>query len=231
VGLNRALVVTAALTAWSAGLHPGAALAQGVVESAHLSAEFSAQDRTALVRIEYRLSLEAPIDVDVQVLGFADATVSEFEIDGIGGATELVTLSGSRRSATIPASSLLTADVVRLTYLVRNAVEDDEGALHARIPVLSVSLPPTEAVSDLFSAELSVPPDWAVSEGFPTGLRRLEDGTYGTTLAVVPALVSVRARADGVWRPGLPLGLDLLAMVVLLAFGYQGWIHLRKVAA
>ena len=46
-------------------------------------------------------------------------------------------------------------------------------------------------------------------------------------LAVVPAVLSFRARSDGRWRPGLPALLDVAAVLLITAFSVFGWRHLR----
>jgi hypothetical protein len=44
-------------------------------------------------------------------------------------------------------------------------------------------------------------------------------------------MVSARGRTDGTWRLGLPLVIDLLTVVILLAFSFVGWRHLARIAA
>jgi hypothetical protein len=227
VGLKRLLAAAFALSVLA-----GQVRAQDQVRSAKLVADFSGQEGTAEVQIEYRLSLEGPGDIMVELLGFADANVSEFRVDGIEQPTTLIQVSGSRVGASVPVTPDASGieHVLALRYQVNDAVETTEDALRARIPVLSVSLPPVDGSSDVFRAEIRIPDTWAVSEGFPTGLRRSEDGSYTVSLPVVPALVSIRARSDGAWRPGLPLALDLVAVIFLIGFSYRGWRHLSEVA-
>lgn len=194
-------------------------------------ADLSGQGGTADVRIEYRLILASSGNVPIELLGFADAEVSEFLVDGIGPTT-LSPISGSRSGASVPVTIETpgTEHVLTLSYRVDGAVEVTGAVLRVRIPVMSVALPPVGGSSEVFRAELNLPDSWAVSEGFPTGLRRADDGSYAVSLPVVPALVSVRARSDGVWRPGVPLALDLVASIILIGFGILGWRHLSEVA-
>jgi hypothetical protein len=96
------------------------------------------------------------------------------------------------------------------------------------VPVLNVALPPEAASPGLFHAELRLPSGWRVAEGFPTGLRAAEAADVWTVeLAVVPAVVSLRARTDGRWRPALKDLLDVAALVLVAGFSLMGWRHLR----
>lgn len=103
--------------------------------------------------------------------------------------------------------------------------------VHARIPVLTG--PPVRAASggDAFDARLTVPAEWAVTEGFPSRLRRVDDGVWAVSLTVAPSVVGFRASTDGRWRPGFPLLVDLLTLVILAVFLVGGWRHLRRMAA
>ncbi len=114
-------------------------------------------------------------------------------------------------------------------YEVPAAVSGRGAAVRGHVPLLSLDLPPEAASPGLFRAEIHLPPGWTVTEGFPTGMTPAgAPGTYAVDLAVVPALIGFRARSDGAWRPGLPLALDVVALVALLAFSALGWRHLRE---
>jgi hypothetical protein len=76
-----------------------------------------------------------------------------------------------------------------------------------------------------------LPEGWSVTEGFPSGLARREDGAYAVALAVVPAVVTFRGRSDDRRPPGVPLLLSGLAGLILLGAGLAGWRHLRSIAA
>ncbi len=118
--------------------------------------------------------------------------------------------------------------VVATSYAVTGAVTEEGARVRGHIPVLSVDLPPEAATPGLFRAELRLPPDWRVAEGFPTGLDATgTPGVYAVDLAVVPAVLSFRARSDGRWRPGLPALLDVAAVLLVAAFSVVGWRHLR----
>ena len=140
--------------------------------------------------------------------------------------------TGSRRSATVGlgASVGVGRSSQTFEYRVDSAVREEAGALRAHVPVLSVSLPPATDSGDVFLAVVTVPENWSVVEGFPTGLRERERGVYDVALPVVPSVVSLRGRTDGAWRPGFNLIVDLLAVVILLAFGLVGWRHLRELS-
>ena len=112
-------------------------------------------------------------------------------------------------------------------YWVANAVERNGERVSVHIPVLVVALPPSEGGPDVFRAEVALPEVWAVSESFPTGLRADQGGVHSVELAVLPSVVSLRADADGRWRPGVPLAIDLAAGLILLVFAGFGWRHLR----
>jgi hypothetical protein len=111
------------------------------------------------------------------------------------------------------------------------AVRDESGALRARIPVLSVSLPPATDSGDVFWAAVTVPESWTVAEGFPTGFREREPGVFAVALPVVPSVVSLRGRTDGAWRPGVQLIVNLLVAAILVGFGLAGWRRFREGSA
>jgi hypothetical protein len=117
------------------------------------------------------------------------------------------------------------------SYVVNNARITRGETVRVHIPVLTVALPPLRDVGDVFHAEVLVPSYWSVTDGFPTALRSTADGMYAVDLAVAPSVISVRARTDGAWRPGLPVILDVLAGFILLAFVVIGWRHLHSVAS
>ena len=119
--------------------------------------------------------------------------------------------------------------VVELSYRVDGAVVDEGGRLRAWIPVLTG--PPAAAGAEGgFTARLRLPEGWMVSEGFPSGLRPDDDGSWSVGLQVAPSMVGFRGRSDGRWRPSLPLMVDLLTVLVLCGFSTVGWRHLSGVA-
>jgi len=108
---------------------------------------------------------------------------------------------------------------------------DAPDVIHARVPVLTG--PPVRAGSGgtAFEARLTVPEEWAVSEGFPSGLRRSEeDGVHLVSLTVAPSVIGFRASTDGRWRPGFPVLVDVLTVLILVCFLGAGWRHLRSMA-
>lgn len=213
-----------------------------MVRAARLTAEVGADGTDADVRVEYVLSgTDAAVEsLPLEVLGVGPASVDSVRVEGAGrvagpgGAIPLAPGSGSMRAATLPRSALaLAADgaTVTLTYRVTGAVERSGAAVRIRLPVLVVDLPPEQGGGPVFHASVRIPEGWSVSGGFPSGLAGTAEGAWETDLAVVPALVSLRGRSDGAWRPGLPEVLDVLALVVIFGFGLVGWRHLRDVAA
>lgn len=231
MGLNRWLTARAVATcAWGLLVaFPGTLQAQGVVRSAALTVDLTAGDGGAAVRLEYEMTLEDVAEaVTVELLVPEGIAVGDVFATG----RERVVLwpaSGVRRSAAV-AVERSAGNERRLVveYRVDGAVREEGGAVHVRIPVLSVSLPPTES-GDVLQASVRVPAAWSVSERFPTGLREAEQGVYEASLPVVPSVVSLRGRTDGKWRPGLGLILEVLTAVILVGFGTASWRNLAGV--
>jgi hypothetical protein len=171
--------------------------------------------------------------VGATVLDFGSARVSDLRTDD-GRRLSLMQGAGVSRGVVLPLGSPDAQGFVRIVteYDVPGAVSVEGGSLRVHVPVLTVDRPPGEAGPDVFAAELRVPPEWSITEGFPSGLAAgAEAGVYGVGLPVVPAVVSFRGRSDGAWRPGLSLALEVLAGAVLLGFSLTGWRHLRGAAA
>lgn len=221
----------AAVAALAAGVLVGGPLSGQSVHSARLVADLTAGDGSAQVSIEYELS-GPPADggVDASALDFGPETVRE-----VVGGEPLTPLSVARgvgtawatRLPAVPAGSSGVA-MARARYRVDAAAQVVDGVVRGRLPVLAARLLPERTRPELFQAEVRLPPEWVVTEGFPTGLTATgEPGVYRVTLPVVPSLVSFRARSDGAWRPGLPAVLDAMAVALLLAFSVVGWRHLR----
>ena len=206
---------------------------QASVRSARLFADLTAGDGSASVTVEYELIIDGDAaDVPVELLGFAAATVEDFNLSG-GDRVVLWPATGSRRSATVDlgASVGVGRSTLSFEYRVDSAIRAEAGALRAHMPVLSVSLPPATDSGDVFVAVVTLPESWSVVEAFPSGLLEREPGVYEVALPVVPSVVSLRGRTDGAWRPGSNLVVNLLSAVVLLAFGLVGWRHLRELSA
>jgi hypothetical protein len=205
------------------------------VQSARLYADLSPDDGGAEVRIEYVLEVHGTPELRFELLGFGSASADAFWLgeDRTGTRIELDPRTGSMRAADFTLSLAETSEPYHLVahYWIAEAVQLDGADVLVRVPVLSIAFPPVDGVSDLFRAELSLPLAWSVTEGFPTGLEANNEGVYTVSLPVVPSMVSARGRTDGMWRPGLPLLIDLLTAVVILAFSFLGWRHLARVAA
>lgn len=223
-GLLSLLVVAAPL--------PAAAQAP-VVRSARLMAEVSAGGTDAEVRIEYTVAggRQDAAPVRVELLGFGPAAVDSVRVEGQGRAIRLAPEAGSMRAGTFslpPARTDAEEVGVSLAYRVAGAVERSGPHVRVRVPVLVLDLPPAPGGGPVFHGSVRLPDTWSVSGAFPTGLAAGGEGSWEMDLSVVPALVSLRGRSDGAWRPGLPQALDALALVLLLGFGLVGWRHLRE---
>ena len=209
--------------------------AQTTVQSARLYADLNSDDGGAEIRIEYVLDVRGTPELQFELLGFGSASADGFWLgeERTGTRIELDPQTGSMRTATFTLTLADTSEPYRLVaqYWIAESVQLDGVDVLLRIPVLSIALPPDDGVPDLFQAELRLPPDWSISEGFPTGFEASEEGVYTVSLPVVPSMVSARGRTDGTWRPGLPLLIDMLTVGVLLAFGLVGWRHLSRVTA
>lgn len=227
----RTLGPAAALLVAASG---AAAQTTTTVRSARMVADLAPDDGAAEVRIEYVLDVAGPSELRFELLGFGDADAPGFWLGArdTGIPVTLERETGSMRSAEFTMSLAEGTEEHRFEvhYLIRDAVAREGESLVAHVPVLVVAAPPSPEVIPAFEVEVLVPEAWRVSEGFPSGLTRSEPGRWGVDLAVVPSVVSLRARADGVWRPGLPLLLDVLALGILLGFGWVGWRHLSAVA-
>lgn len=232
MGLTRAALLLALLPATTA-----AQTADWTVQSVRFEADLSRGDGGADVTVEYVLT---PPTVDAaraapvtfEMLGFGDAETDRFSTAD-GRAVVLWPTHGSHRAAALSAPDAVSGDAVPLVvrYRIDDAVTSDGGELVVRVPVLTG--PPTatgDGAGD-FGARVLLPDGWAVSEGFPSGLRAGEGGSWEVTLPTVPAMVGFRGRSDGAWRPGIPLLVDLVTLTILIVFSWFGWRHLRGVAA
>lgn len=197
------------------------------VAAARLSAAVDPATGRADVTIAYGVSDGAARSVRIEALDFGPAAVREVRLEGVGSPVVLDAESGRLRAAELPVAS--PGDSIVVSYTVDGAVQGEGADVRLRVPVVVVDFPPHTADGPVFHAVIDVPDGWAVSGSFPTGLSETADGTWEVDLAVVPSLVSLRARTDGIWRPGLPVVLDGLALVALLAFGLFGVRHLRGV--
>lgn len=161
--------------------------------------------------------------VPLALLGFQGATSRHVDVEGQAVPIVLWPVSGSRRVAAIRVPD---DGVLELNYTVANALEEDGPERSLRVPLLTGPIPAPDAAG--FEIEVRVPDDWRVQDAFPSRLRSA-DGRITGSLPVVPAVVLVRARTDGAWRPGLPDLVDLITLVVLAGFCLVGWRHLRSV--
>lgn len=226
-----------------AAVCPRAVSAQPVVRSISMVADLTAGDGTADVQVEMVLVPDGSAGLRLELLGFGDAVVESFRLLPDGPELHFDASSGSRAWTVIAPADFERSGITRVAvgeggaavrvnarYIVRNAVLHEGAAIHARVPVLTPALAPARESGDAFHAVVRLPPDWSLTESFPTRAVRRTDGEYDVTLAVAPAMLGIRARTDGVWRPGVPLVLDILAGVILLIFVAVGWRHLRAAA-
>ena len=229
------------------GLSAQVAAGWRVVRS-HVVADLTAGDGGAEVTIEYDLA-SAPGGqggsrgpeaggsglVSLELLGFDAANASDVRVSGPDVPERRVVLwptSGSHRTASVrlPDPDGDGRASLRATYRVEAAVSDLV-ALRGRVPILTGLAAAEQGGVEAFTAELRLPAEWRISEGFPSGLRRLESGVYTVGLPVVPSLIGFRASADGEWRPGVPLMVDVLTLTILLGFAGFGWRHLQGVVS
>jgi hypothetical protein len=207
---------------------------QETVRSVRLVADLTAVGGGGTVRMEYTLESGEPGSmIPATVLDFGPSAATNLRFGEARNAAPLRALTGVARGAEVgvePSSSPGTGRVV-IHYDLASPVTSEDGDLRGHVPVLSLDRPPTQPGPGVFTAELRLPPEWLVVEGFPTGLSATgKPGVYTVSLSVVPAVVSFRGRSDGRWRPGLPLGLEVLAGIAMVGFGLYGWRHLRRVA-
>jgi hypothetical protein len=229
--------------------------AQSAVRSVALFADMNTDDGSVDVRVEIDFMSDDTAGLRVELLGFANGTADGFRATADGPLIRFAERSGSREWVVLesrdfermgieridrdasPSGPRLGPDSARTywrlaaSYVVNNARITKGETVRVHIPVLTVALPPLRDVGDVFHAEVLVPSYWSVTDGFPTALRSTADGVYAVDLAVAPSVISVRARTDGAWRPGLPVILDVLAGLILLVFVVIGWRHLRSVAS
>lgn len=221
-------LVTLALLAWA----PPAG-AQGTVQQARLQADLTGASGEATVRVEYLLGGVAPGDsVPVFLLDFGPAIPFDLRVGEGGESLSLSRLRGAARGghARVEGTSDGQGRLV-VTYRVPLPT-DPSGVVVSHLPVLRADLPFEQARPGLWVAEVRVPPGWKVMEAFPTGL--VPSGTAGALagdLQVVPTVVTLRARPDGAWRPGLLLVLNLLAAGVVVVTCVAGWRQLTAKAA
>lgn len=208
-----------------------------VVLSVHAEADLSAGDGSANVSIRYSIgttpAAAVPTDnpMRFELLGFGRAT-ADWLTTTVGDTVALQPTHGAHKAASIYASESLfgrNRDEVELSYRVEAAVVEEDGALRARIPLLSGPTAPM-GTSGEFTARLVLPEGWTVSEGFPSGLRMNDDETWSVRLQVAPAMVGFRGRSDGAWRPSIPLAVDFVTLIILVGFSFVGWRHLSDVA-
>lgn len=216
---------------------PGAAQdAESTVRSAHLMALVEA-DGTVRVSLEYGLDPMGADEVPIVLLGFGDATVDVVHVLGGDSSIVMWPASGSRRAAAIAADlpRSVEGDRMVLRYRVENALSFDGETVRGHVPVAAVDWKPVQGGGaedgPVFTAEVALPPEWVLTESFPTGLKAADGETaHRVTLPAVPAVVSFRARTDGRWRPGFPLAIDLIALLIFVSFSFVGWRHLSRIA-
>lgn len=219
----------AILAAWLAGA--SGAAAQGTVHAATFVAELAEGDSEVRVQVVFEFTGVAPGDsVPVSLLDFGDAVARDVRVAGADAPATLVRGPGAARSGYLSVGAGPEGSGwLQVTYRVPVPEARGGAGVHLRLPVLTVDLPPEAARPGLFRGQVQVPRAWRVAEGFPTGLAATgADGALDVSLQVVPSLVSLRARTDGTWRPGLPLLLDGVAMAGLLLFSVLGWRHLTR---
>lgn len=189
---------------------------------------------SAVVRLDYLLGSSEP-DVAVpevepillKLLGVGDATVREVMVDG--APLVLWPASGSLRAAVLRPSAVPAGETLSLSieYTVARAAEIDGSEVTLRVPLVTGPRPVEDGEG--FVTDVEVPAGWVMGDGFPSGLRQTEEGVWIASLPVVPSVVRLQGRTDGVRRIRLPLVVDVLTVGLLLAFALFGWRHLSGV--
>lgn len=195
--------------------------------------DLRAGDGAARVTLDYEVRGAQPgTTLPAELLLFPGTEVDSLSVGAAAAPTALRHGAGVTRLAELPVGGDAPA-AVRVRYRVAGAARVQGGAVIGRVPLLALDRPPGDAAPGLFRARLLVPDGWALAEGFPTGMRVAEGApaVWEATLPVVPAVVRFRARTDGAWRPGMPLLLDAVALLGLVAFSVLGWRHMRAEAA
>ncbi len=234
--MTKRLLVLLVLPAFGVGTVPGVCAtelaAQESVRSVRLVADLTARDGSAEVRMDIVLADADTVgSTSAMILDFGRATAGDVRTGAGGDAVDLLRGAGLARSVRLPVEHIDGEARTQVTYQVEHATVENRGAVRGHLPVLGVRLRPERTLPGLFEAELRLPPEWRVLEGFPTGMTATgEPGVYRVDLQVVPSLLSFRARSDGAWRPGLPLVLDVLGLGLLLAFSVVGWRYMRSPA-
>ncbi len=213
----------------------------------------TARGDTADVTLEYRFSGVAPGEgVPLSFLRFGEARLSALRVAGVrvtppaapGLRTTLEVPAGADRPAgagardpgggydaeSASAGTVGPRAGLALRYRVARPIARDGASLRVHVPVLSVPWPPAEARPGTFHAEVRVPPDWKVTQVFPTGLRAsaADPELLVGDLPVVPSVITVRAREGSGGLPTLPVVLDVLAALALAVVSWTGWRHLRS---
>lgn len=209
---------------------PATGAGQAVVESVRLVADLDVGDAAAAVRVVYELAGLRPEDGSVPVRGllFHGTALERVEAEGT-----TVTLDAASPRAPVARITVRPGRDGRATldlrYRVAGAVAINGVEARVRIPVLAPGLPPADGTPGFFEGSVRGPAAWRVSEGFPSTVRRGEvPGAWAVDLPVVPAMVSLRARTDGTWRPGLAGLLDAVALAALVAFFVAAGRQMRR---
>jgi len=214
--------------------------AQTGVHSIDFHADLATDDGSAIVEIEIEFVPDDTAGLRIELLGFARGWTDGFRTPGPDGALiRFDGRSGSREWVLIERDEFAGLGIertdsiwrLRAGYVIHDAAMTDSERVRVHVPVLTVALPPVTDAGDVFHADVRVPSYWAVTEGFPTGFRPASEDYLAVDLAVAPSVISLRARTDGTWRPGVPLLLDILAGIILAGFLFIGWRHLRESAS
>lgn len=195
------------------------------------------------VRLVYRLRVPSGVHaVPLSALEMGDTRLEPVQARLDGSAPRTVAWEpgdGPARRGRLALPGDLAGDSLRLelSYRVRAAVEDRDGDLRARLPVVQVAWPPEEALPGTFRARAILPDTLHVTGTFPTvlgDLRRGADGgerAYAFDLQVVPGVVVVEMTAGEAPLLTFARGLDAAVLLLLAVLGVAGWRALRRGAA
>jgi hypothetical protein len=197
-------------------------------------ADLTDTDAGATVRVEYTVvGAEVGRPIPATVLTFGSARPGDLRVGSGGRSADFSPGPGRAWTVLLPTETDASG-VARVVaeYTIPLPISHQGDAMRGHVPILTLDRPPEEARPGLFRGELALPAGWSVSEAFPTGLREVGTPDRGSRalaveLPVVPSTLSFRAHADGLWHPGLPFVLDVLAALVILGFSFVGWRHIR----
>ncbi|MFC1660444.1 hypothetical protein ACFL3S_03110 [Gemmatimonadota bacterium] len=234
------LVALAATILATSAVSP--ARAQEVVVGADMTARVEADGSPSSVSLRYRVRLGSTTDsIPLLWIGYRGTSVENVSAETgqppVELELELAQGPSGRRSGILrlprsgAAGPVFTFD---LNYQVVQDRDGPDGSFDLILPVLMVDWTPEDSREELFTAELALPPSYAIVEMFPTVPRELraEEGLHwhALSLPVVPSFFRLRGREGP--RHFLTFGrmVDLSVVLFILALAVFGWRMMRRPA-